>query len=106
MINIPFDPDRLVGPEKVFFDNWTKLAERLQAQLTAEVTAGSLPKFRSEVWSALKVWLLRNVFHGKCAYCEVSIEAGFVGDAEHYRPKGAVTERVGDTLQVVTGPKG
>lgn len=35
---------------------------------------------------------LIGMFHGKCAYCESTVTAGFDGDVEHYRPKGGVTE--------------
>ena len=45
------------------------------------------------MWRDLKDWLLKNVFHNKCAYCETRIDR-FYGDAEHYRPKGAVKYRV------------
>ncbi|WP_298514738.1 AAA family ATPase [uncultured Kordia sp.] len=35
---------------------------------------------------------LKDLFHGKCAYCESLILTTFVGDLEHYRPKGGVSE--------------
>jgi uncharacterized protein (TIGR02646 family) len=34
----------------------------------------------------------------KCAYCEIDVSAGFDGDVEHFRPKGAVLKKDG-TLQ-------
>ena len=36
---------------------------------------------------------LKDLFHGKCAYCEVKILASSVPDIEQFRPKGSVTER-------------
>ncbi|ANL04648.1 MULTISPECIES: hypothetical protein [Rhizobium] len=36
---------------------------------------------------------LRNLFHGKCAYCELRYEGGQPMDVEHYRPKGGIRER-------------
>ena len=33
---------------------------------------------------------LREMFHGKCAYCESKIASGSDTDIEHYRPKGNV----------------
>jgi hypothetical protein len=34
-----------------------------------------------------------NLFHGKCAYCELDLGAGQrLGDVEHFRPKGRVTD--------------
>ncbi|MFT6450565.1 MAG: hypothetical protein ACJA06_000045 [Halocynthiibacter sp.] len=35
---------------------------------------------------------LRDLFHGKCAYCEGTIAGTSDTDIEHYRPKGAVKE--------------
>lgn len=36
---------------------------------------------------------LEQLFHHKCAYCEINISAGFNWDVEHFRPKGRVIER-------------
>jgi len=36
---------------------------------------------------------LEKLFHGKCAYCETNITAGFSWRVEHFRPKGRVYER-------------
>jgi hypothetical protein len=87
MIRIQFEPESLPAEQKTAFENWCKLAETAKSKQTS-----SDVDFQSKVWRFLKHWLLENVFHGKCAYCEIKIEAGFLGDAEHYRPKGAVTE--------------
>jgi hypothetical protein len=46
--------------------------------------------FRQPVWAAIKTFLMTNIFHGKCAYCETQT-GQFYYDAEHYRPKGMVT---------------
>ena len=35
---------------------------------------------------------LRNLFHGKCAYCESFFAATQPADIEHYRPKGGIEE--------------
>jgi hypothetical protein len=94
MIRIPFNPDALPAEQKQEFDNWRKLAAKAKSNQTAA-------KFQRRVWGLLKQWLLTNVFHSKCAYCENNIDAGFVGDAEHYRPKGAVTEMKNGKLVAV-----
>jgi hypothetical protein len=86
MISVPFKPQTLSAEQKKWFNNWLKLAAAAKSKQSSADT------FQPKVWSALKQWLLHSMFHGKCAYCEVNIEASFVGDAEHYRPKGAVTE--------------
>lgn len=41
---------------------------------------------------------LLEIFHGKCAYCEITLTNNQPGDVEHYRPKGRV---VGDDLKPV-----
>jgi hypothetical protein len=46
-------------------------------------------EFASEIWGELKEWLLVNVFHEKCAYCESRLTRSS-GHAEHFRPKGRV----------------
>jgi hypothetical protein len=50
------------------------------------------PDFNPHLWAELKAWLLDNVFHGKCAYCEIA-EVRSPLHADHYRPKGAVKRR-------------
>ena len=94
MIRVCFEPDNLTTEQQRFFEAWTERATRAKAEYDGS--------FRSEVWSELKVWLLANVFHGKCAYCEANVEATSFGDAEHYRPKGGVKEFVGGRWMPVT----
>ncbi|HJX84241.1 MAG TPA: hypothetical protein VJ723_07860 [Candidatus Angelobacter sp.] len=56
----------------------------------------------SDIWGDLKHWLLKNVFHDKCAYCETPLDRSFP-PAEHHRPKGRVTyRRNGDTIAAMT----
>jgi hypothetical protein len=95
MIRIRFNPDALSPEQKVFFTKWLNVARIAKEKFDGET-------FRAKVWTQLKAWLLDNFFHGKCAYCEVNITAGFVGDAEHYRPKGAVEEIVNGRLVPVS----
>lgn len=61
------------------------------AAAAAMRAAGKDHAFDAEIWKGLKEYLLAY-FHGKCAYCEVNITAGFWGDVEHYRPKKKVEE--------------
>ena len=44
------------------------------------------------MWGDLKDWLIKNVFHNKCAYCETR-EVRSPYHAEHFRPKGRVRFR-------------
>jgi 5-methylcytosine-specific restriction endonuclease McrA len=39
-------------------------------------------------------------FSGKCAYCETPIPTGQYGDMEHFRPKNAVTDENGKTIEI------
>jgi hypothetical protein len=92
MIHMDFDPVQLTGEQKDWWDAWSKRADRatINAIEAWEESGGTtnIP-WDSSVWADLKAWLLKNVFHDKCAYCETKI-VRFYGDAEHYRPKGGV----------------
>jgi hypothetical protein len=90
---IRFHPDQLAGEDRTWWDAWADRASRAtQRQLDARAR-GETADFDSSIWSELKEFLLKKVFHGKCAYCESRITATSFGDAEHYRPKGRVTVR-------------
>jgi hypothetical protein len=91
MIRIDFDPSVLAGSEAIWWNAWWTKAQIAIAEARADFLAGTPHAFRQAIWRELKDWLLKNVFAGKCAYCESVITAGFYGDAEHYRPKGKVT---------------
>jgi uncharacterized protein (TIGR02646 family) len=97
MIQVDFDPRRLSGDDKAWWENWQARANAAIDAAIADMEAGRRHNFRSEIWSELKAWLLKHVFHGKCAYCESEISATSFGDAEHYRPKGKVTVK-GQTI--------
>jgi len=101
MIHIDFDPSTLTGEDKTWWDDWQRKAaeateEIIQTWESSKQLSGS--DFKDSIWQDLKKWLLQHVFHGKCAYCETHIEeAQQSGDAEHFRPKCAVTFRQQDT---------
>lgn len=101
MKRLIFDPSTLQGDQKQWFDSWLQRAERARAKVILAVDSGKNPTFDSAVWSDLKSWLLENVSGKNCAYCETPISAGFYGDAEHYRPKGAVTVREEEQVVLV-----
>ena len=47
--------------------------------------------FTFEVYKRAAVRItLRDLFHGKCAYCEFAYDVGFTEDIEHFRPKGRI----------------
>jgi hypothetical protein len=68
-------------------------------QFEHQKSQDEIPKFQpawnDDVWKGFRNWLLENAFYNKCAYCETKIE-GFIGDAEHFRPKGEVTFKLDD----------
>lgn len=101
MIRVVFDPAGLQKPEQqAWWTEWRKRADAatdkvidaFEKWLEDKPGAPFQFSFNSEIWKDLKDWLLENVFHDKCAYCEREI-SGYYGDAEHYRPKGAVKRR-------------
>jgi len=103
MIHIKFDPANLMGRHQKRWQRWQKRAERAIAeniqiweewQKYPKKRKNLTPTFNykegQRIWTRLKKLLLKHVFNNKCAYCEVST-VRFAGDAEHFRPKGAVT---------------
>lgn len=119
MIKVNFNPDKLPAAKK---NEWTQLlalAGEGTARLidewedfvekTAKWRANPEgerpvfePKFDDTLWKKIRDWLLLNVFHDKCGYCETPI-LRFVGDAEHFRPKGRVSIPLKDGKRK-TGP--
>lgn len=108
MIRVKFDPTKLNGQLKADWNAWEQKA------WTATETAiaawedwrknGSPGEFKFEfdesIWGELKAWLVKNVFHDKCAYCETR-EVRSPYHAEHFRPKGRVTIKTGPRKQQV-----
>lgn len=69
------------------FEEWKKKACAAREKLPE---TGSPAGFEDRVWKNFKNEFLTEL--GRCAYCEGRYLAGEFGDAEHYRPKGKVTE--------------
>jgi hypothetical protein len=94
MIHIDFNPAQLTGAEKVWWDAWQAGAEAAILEVIKSWEADrTMPiNFNDQIWGNLKDWLLRNVFHEKCAYCETPLLRSSM-HAEHYRPKGGVKYR-------------
>jgi hypothetical protein len=108
MIKIEFDPAKLTGDLKTEWDEWEKRATAATQEAIDEwekwfVDPNRPPnttfrhEFRNDIWSELKHFLRTHVSHGKCAYCETSLTQ-FVGDAEHYRPKGRVSVKQNEKM--------
>lgn len=104
MIKIEFDPDLLKDPvQKAWWNDWQQRAEEATcAAVLAFEDWLDLPlprpkfthKFNDKIWKELKDWMLEHVLHGKCAYCETKA-IRHSDHAEHYRPKGSVSRRLG-----------
>ncbi len=105
MRTVRFDPKELTDPEqKAWWDDWLKEAADARVKILEDWEAWLAldsdprppfrPVFKEEVWKKLKKWLLKHIFHDRCAYCESPLEFDrYKGDAEHYRPKGSITWR-------------
>ncbi|MBI4909033.1 MAG: hypothetical protein HY820_35760 [Acidobacteria bacterium] len=97
MIAIHFDPANLDQEQKNWWTEWQlkstaatdRVIDAFEGWMSGKPTKAFQFDFQNEVWKKLKDWLLEKIFHNKCAYCEREI-SGYYGDAEHYRPKGAV----------------
>jgi hypothetical protein len=97
MIRVRFDPGALTGQQKAEWDAWVGEARAATGRVItayeqwkpAKANEKFTHKWEDNVWSWLKEFLLTNVLHGKCAYCEVR-EVRSAYHAEHFRPKGMV----------------
>jgi len=92
MKGIRFDPSALTGDKKDWWDKWQAKADAATLTAIDAWEKGEDITFKDAVWGELKAWLLENVFHDKCAYCETRA-VRFPGHAEHFRPKGRVDVR-------------
>src|SRR6185369_16257011 len=103
VIFVRFEPSDLKGDDADWWKRWSRRAEKARTQAIEDYAAGREHHFQDSVWTDLKEWLLRRVFHGKCAYCEALVGVTGFGDAEHFRTKGKVTILVDEkkvTVQV------
>ena len=89
MKHIEFDPAKLTGPHAAWWQKWQARADAATVAAIDAWERGGEVTFNEAIWRDLKVWLLDNVFHGKCAYCETKA-VRYPGHAEHFRPKGRV----------------
>lgn len=118
MIKVNFDPAKLTGHRKTEWDEWSARARAATEDIIRQwedwkgtrrewkkKRVGKAPEFKpkfdSSIWTNFRTWLLDHFFHNKCAYCETLVD-GYLGDAEHFRPKGQVRNlKDDDTSEVV-----
>ncbi len=92
---VHFDPAKLPGKERDFWEAWRIEAKKATGKLLHLVEDGKTIEYQPKVWSKLKHWLLEHVFSDKCGYCETRFTATDYGAADHYRPKDRVSAKVG-----------
>jgi hypothetical protein len=81
-----------VEPSDEDWRDWRKRANDETTLLTNARKSGTARDIDADLYKAQRERILR-AFHGKCAYCEVLLEADQIkGDVEHYRPKNKVTD--------------
>ncbi len=99
MIHVQLDPSQLKDDQKAFWDEWLPVSVQAtrDAIKTWENTNHRLPVVLNDgIWKKLRTNILKKFFPNKCAYCETPLTGDF-GASEHYRPKGAVTPKQGET---------
>lgn len=99
MRHVEFDPALLQGEQETWWRAWDADSAAATKAMHDAVREGGPPDpiARANVWANLKRWMLSNVFDNKCAYCEGVPAAFGPQDAEHWRPKSAVTDPTGST---------
>jgi hypothetical protein len=70
--------------------------QEVSSAATAEARRDALERHEAVYKKARTFW--RNVFGGKCAYCETFFEASSFVDVEHFRPKGTVADVKGGPI--------
>jgi hypothetical protein len=96
VIHVPFEPDKLDTTLRAEFEQWLEKAERATRKVLDDHANEREITLNKAIWAGLKEWMFRNVFDGFCAYCEGDARSVSYGDAEHWRPKSAVSERNAD----------
>ncbi len=73
---------------------------RARKALCAKKNIGEEFAFDKEIYGHRSVkQVLVSAQHGKCCYCEAKVNHVAAGDVEHYRPKAAVQQSEGESLQ-------
>ncbi len=101
MIRFEFSPTELTGESREWWEDWEARAERAKGDARLAIEAGESHELNQEIWADMKHWMFKHVFFGKCAYCEGKVTPQSYGDAEHWRPKGGIREKVEGKLRKV-----
>ncbi len=86
--------DRTPCPDALNPDDPTSSGAKEFVKIKTKLDNGETPKSTDfSAYAKLEVRdALREMFHGKCAYCETKIAGAQDTDVEHYRPKKGVSE--------------
>jgi hypothetical protein len=85
-----YDPPFLTDPD---FAQWLKSVERETNEIVQAIKLNkTLPPLKDHIWQSFKKRFLLSVNKGRCVYCEGKYLAGAFADAEHYAPKGKITD--------------
>src|SRR5271170_7009994 len=90
MISVAFNPEDLIGDDAAWWEQWLAKARAATESALKEGETGNGVNFEVLVWTELKQWPLKNVFYGRCAYCETLTQVSGYGTADHHRPKKRV----------------
>jgi uncharacterized protein (TIGR02646 family) len=93
MRQAPFDPSALSLEAQERFKRLGKRASDATDAMYDVHKSGKRPDPNKgqAIWRDVKEFLLDEVFHRKCAYCEGKTDAFAPQHAEHWRPKNAVS---------------
>ena len=81
----PFDPSTPLGRRA------HEEIQQVSESIKSDPRRDRHPTFKAYLHPTVKA-ALRELFQGKCAYCESTIDAASLPDVEQFRPKGRVTE--------------
>lgn len=99
MISASFSP-----PQSADWNRWRRRCRIAREKLIADVARGDSPRINQSLYkheALLDIYKSSNgPFFGKCAYCEVPVVLvdRYRGDIEHWRPKGAVSDIDGNSI--------
>jgi uncharacterized protein (TIGR02646 family) len=89
-------------PTDAEWADWNERARLGTEALVKAYERGEDIAIRATLYKEAKRFLDR-LFGGKCAYCEVVIEASHPTEVEHYRPKGGLKDENGELVLVKKG---
>ena len=81
------------------YAEWVKEGRSLAEKDDIEAWQKHKPGVNENLYKEMRDWYMEQ-FNFKCAYCEMPLQVGQVGDVEHYRPKGRIQGDDGKSLKM------